>query len=147
MANEGQLRRAIIYFITGFRLMILVTLFLLWGYNQLTDTQLYQLLYAVLPLSAMYVALIAKHIFDNSRYFSPGDSITKDYIKLSYVPPVLFYVTELLLIAFNSSVFDKNIEALYWWVVGIECASGIYAGYFLSGLFTKQPEKVLQSIK
>jgi hypothetical protein len=147
ITNQGQLRKTIIYYITCLRGLVLLTLFLLWKNSKLTDTQYYQLLYGVLPLSAMYISFIVKHIFDNSRYFNPGEAVTQLHIKISHTLPALFYVAEFVLIVFNSWFFDNNTDTLYWLVVGIECISGIYAGYFLSGLFAKYPDKEAQSVK
>lgn len=136
--NEGTLKKRITYLIFGCRLILLIGLFLNSANAQLTDEQFERILYTILPITILYFTFIIKYLVANNRYYHPGNSITKSYLILSYIPIILVHLIELSLIVFRLQLFDE-IQSLYTWIVVLEGSLAIYAGLYLSYLFVLKP--------
>jgi hypothetical protein len=95
------------------------------------------LLYILLPLTCLYYALFIKFIAQN-RYQVAGRKLEDLPLNLGYFLLILLGIAELTLIlwkAFDDTVLDDN--KFFLLIALIESGFGIYAGLYLSDLFSR----------
>ena len=135
--RETHLKHRLSKTILFFEILIILLLVLYYFLGGLTIPELTTLLGYFLPMTALYITVVIKFAHEN-RYLGSGDKVSTLFTSFTFYFILALFVLSILFVSLKALFNLIEFEGLKIVLLIIQTGFGIYAGYFLTELFTKK---------